>query len=651
MVMITLHQMLHGYKLGHNYIQGSVVLPSTHDMDKIATLSDWSEYVGVDGMRDYITAYPLDESPYYVVAKTWYADGMRRPGCVWTHSLLIQKNDLYKITDFCNLLPLFEAPITDNENLEIYSIPLTLVENAKEVQTKLSEIGENKAAEVYENLLSSTPSFILPEFTSQQNQEILLSLLNYVPVDILKNKSICSGTAAPRAYDGHYLSFQFVTHDGNAVKYLTNKSSALWSQLVGESVVNNRPQVARLIRHYEDEIGDSLEKLSGFLSVVVLINRTCKDEEEKQQVLLEIINTLSQTFPDKEEGKVFKSAVFQPSLARELGGEENFLYTISTVNVDSFTKEQVEYEKRLFDLSTDQFLLLLKQLYTTAELNEWGMQTINEVSRYISYTEIADLRKTDKSFFQTIICSSPELLNQIVWSDFTKEELQSILTIFSDEEMVNAFKRWSELFKTMLAQIIPIASELARMAFSHDKTCIEEYLTYLNSANHQAQLSISKELEHYPEAILNWLSKVSSITLDVAYVLVNSIDEFSQAVKNRGSSIWMPFHNVLNEKDPIQFFIYLYRISFNWNDQEALGYLRKAFYPIHQLLLQEKLEYNLWYRIEPYTEHLFFIQNWDRCKKVRKIVIRRMKEACRSKDELVNYTPDTQTNEWLLKEW
>ena len=55
--MITLHQMLHGYKLGHNYIQGSIVLPSPHDMDKIATLSDWSEYVGINNERDYITAY------------------------------------------------------------------------------------------------------------------------------------------------------------------------------------------------------------------------------------------------------------------------------------------------------------------------------------------------------------------------------------------------------------------------------------------------------------------------------------------------------------------------------------------------------------------------------------------------------------------
>ena len=71
--------MLHGYKLGHNYILGSLLLPSTRDMDKIATLSDWSEFVEKNGERDYITAYPLEESPYYVVAKSWYAEEMRRP--------------------------------------------------------------------------------------------------------------------------------------------------------------------------------------------------------------------------------------------------------------------------------------------------------------------------------------------------------------------------------------------------------------------------------------------------------------------------------------------------------------------------------------------------------------------------------------------
>ncbi len=647
--MITLHQMLHGYKLGHNYIQGSIVLPSTHDMDKIATLSDWSEYVGVNNERDYITAYPLDESPYYVVAMTWYADGMRRPGCVWTHSLLIHKDDLSKITDFCNLLYLFEVPLT--ENYESYSTARAFVEDAKEANIHISEIGENRAAEVYEFLLSDTPSFILTELTSYQSQALLLNLFNYVPAEILKNKSFCSGTAAPRAYNGQYLTLQFVTHDGNAVKYLANKTTAPWSQLVGNSVVNTKPQLASLIHHYQDELGDSIEKLSGFLNVVVLINRTCKNDEEKQQVLLEIISTLSQAFPNQEDGKVFKSAVFQPSVARDFGGEENFLYTISTVNVGSFTEEQVGYGKRLRDLSTSQFLDLLKRLYNSDTLNEWGIRTVSEIARYISYIEIAGLRQIDKAFFQTIICSSPELLNQIVWSDFSKEELQSTLSVFSDREMVSAFNHWRELFKTMLDLKVPIATELVRMVFSHDNSCVSEYLTYLNVEEHQPQLPVSRELEHYPDTVLDWLSRESEITHQVAYVLVNSIDEDGSLIKNKGSKIWRPFANELKEKDPIQFFVFLYILSFNWQDTDALTYLRKSFYPIHKLLLEDKLDYNLWYRVEPYTEHRFLIPFWDKCKKMRKMVIRRLKEAGYQKSMVANYTPDAHTNKWLMEEW
>lgn len=647
--MITIHQMLHGYKLGHNYIQGSIVLPSTHDMDKIATLSDWSEYVGINNERDYITAYPLDESPFYIIAKTWYADEMRRPGCVWTHSLLIHKDDLTKITDFCNLLHLFEAP--QSEDYVNYSTPIVFEENAKEAETALTEIGENRAADAYKLLLSSTSAFILSEFSSQLSQALLLSLYNYIPVGILDKKSICSGTASPRAYDGKYLSFQFITHGGNSVQYLSEKSSAPWAQLVGVSVVNNRPQVASLIRHYQDEIGDNMKKLVGFLDVVVLINRTCKDETEKQQVLLEIINTLSEAFPSQEEGGTFKSAVFQPSLARDFGGEENFLYAISTVNVDSFKKEQVEYDKRIRELSSAQFIGLLKRLYRAENLNEWGLRTINDVAQYVSYCEIAGVKETDPTFFRTIISSSLELLNQVVWSDFSKEDIQSILYVFSDQDMVNSFKHWVELFKTMLERNVPIASELARMAFSHDKTCVAEYLSYLNSPDHLPQPPVSIVLEKYPGEVLDWLSKEKTINHDVAYVLANTVEEQSLIVKNNGSEIWKPFYNLLGNSDAIQYFIFLYILSFNWNDQEALAYLRKAFYPIHNLLLQDKLEYSLWYRVEPYTEHLSFILNWDKCKKMRKMIVRRLKDAGCSRSSVANYTPDALVNEWLYEEW
>ena len=651
MTMITIHQMLHGYKLGHNYIQGSIVLPSTHDMDKIATLSDWSEYVGIDNERDYITVYPLEESPYYVVAKTWYADGMRRPGCVWTHSLLISNEDLDKIDDYCSLLPLFEAPVTENDSVEQYAIPLHFDGTAVFVDKHLSQLAESTIGEAYEDLLSTTPIFFLSEMTSRQSQELLLSLLNYLPVELLKEKSLCSGTSAPRSYEGKYLSLQGVTREGGAVKFFNKRVISPWAQLVANSIILARPQVARLIRRYQDELGNDVQRLVGFLYVVVLINRRCKDEDEKQQVLLDIINTLSLSFPIQEEGNQFKVAVFQPLLANDFGGEVQFLYTISTVNVASFTQTQVDYRNRLHNLSTEQFLELLKRFYSTESLNEWGTQTVYGLAQYISYTDISSLITTDKSFFLSIVGSSKEIFNQIVWSDFTKEELQSVLTLLSDMELVDSFNHWHELLKVMLEKEISVAYELARMAFARDSSCTAMYLSFINHPSHQPQPSLSKELEKYQLLVLDWLDSVSNISYNVAYMLVNVVDELDSLVKSRGSRIWEPLYQLLNDNDPIQYFVYLYRLSFNWSDANALAYMRKAFYPIHRQLANDNLSYGLWFRVEPYTEHLFFFQEWDKCKKLRKAVIKRLKYSGADKSVLREYTPDMITNEYLMNEW
>lgn len=649
--MIVIHQMLHGYKLGHNYVQGSIILPSSHDMDKIATLSDWSEFVDKGGKSDYITAYALPDNPYYVIAKSWYAEEMRRPGCVWTHSLLIQRTDIGKLNDYCQLLTLFKRPVVNEENFSDYSTSIVL--NEKSIcRAQIGDFGltEGKVSELYAILLSHQPVSILKEIGNVELQKLLLNLYNYLPSDLLWQRSFCSGTALPRSYEGQLLSVQFVTHDGGNVTYLSDKIPYHGSQLVAFSLLNGQRQLPNLIRHFENELGGNEWRLRGFLEVVALVNRVCINEEEKQQVLLSILDQLSKAFPQPTEGDNFKRSVLQPSIIKDLGGEENFLYTFSTINVSSFTEEQINYTKRLHDLSSEQFLSLLKKLYSSKNINEWGKQIVKRIDNFISVAEISWLKQTDKVFFQTIISSNTELLNQVVWAEFSKEELESVLFIFSNREIVQAFKHWRELFKIMLEFKVPIARELAKMVFSHDLDCINVYLNYINQNDSYPQPFVSLELKHHSDVVLEWLSGVSKITNLVADILINSMEENSNLVKSYGSEIWKPFASILDEKYPIKYYAFLYILSFNWHDKNALSYLHKAFYPLHSLLAQDKLEYSIWYKIEPYTERLF-LTFWDKCKKMRKAVIKRLKDAGYPKSYVRNYTPDWQTNKWLIDEW
>jgi len=89
MKAVTVHQVLHGYRRGHELLAGSVRLPSSAS-DLVMRLSDLSGSVASGWeFTSYVTGYPLDGAPYFAIARTWEDKKAARAGCVLTHTLLI----------------------------------------------------------------------------------------------------------------------------------------------------------------------------------------------------------------------------------------------------------------------------------------------------------------------------------------------------------------------------------------------------------------------------------------------------------------------------------------------------------------------------------------------------------------------------------
>ncbi|WP_454721869.1 MULTISPECIES: GAP1-N1 domain-containing protein [Cupriavidus] len=106
---IKVDQTLHGYSEGHRLIEGSLKLPQS-DARTMLVLSDASGSGSRIPANGYITGYPLAESGKYVLARTWAAPEMSRPGCVWTHSLLIDFADLARLGSVDDLLERLQRP-------------------------------------------------------------------------------------------------------------------------------------------------------------------------------------------------------------------------------------------------------------------------------------------------------------------------------------------------------------------------------------------------------------------------------------------------------------------------------------------------------------------------------------------------------------
>lgn len=106
---IKVHQTLHGYSEGHRLLGSSVKLPQSVARTMLV-LSDASGSGARIPAKGYLTGYPLPDVGMYVLARTWAAPEMSRPGCVWTHSLLIDFADLARLATTEDLFGAFVRP-------------------------------------------------------------------------------------------------------------------------------------------------------------------------------------------------------------------------------------------------------------------------------------------------------------------------------------------------------------------------------------------------------------------------------------------------------------------------------------------------------------------------------------------------------------
>ena len=105
---MVLHQTLHGYSDGHRLLQSSLDLDSSEKKSFVVDVRHVRSENG-QWLRGIFHRVPDSKIQVLCIAKTWYANEMPRPGCVWTHTLLTEKTNL-AILDLEILLSLFTRP-------------------------------------------------------------------------------------------------------------------------------------------------------------------------------------------------------------------------------------------------------------------------------------------------------------------------------------------------------------------------------------------------------------------------------------------------------------------------------------------------------------------------------------------------------------
>lgn len=263
---MKVHQALHGYNQGHNLLYSSINLPY-EDEDYMKKQSDWTEYVDDDEDSSYVKAYVLPQSHLYVVSKSWYAYEMSRPGCVWTHSLIINLDDITIDFDFRSLLNYFSRP---KDKMDSYDEILDIVSSEKDIAPHaLDSFTLNEIAYLYFSLLTNKRSTFQIEEKSYTYQYLLLSLLQFLPLDVVADSNLCSGTTIiANANSDINISFSNNInqrlHDVTLEGVSLSKSENIGLLYFADAIKKQENKVASVLRAYSNEIGVKTERLLIF---------------------------------------------------------------------------------------------------------------------------------------------------------------------------------------------------------------------------------------------------------------------------------------------------------------------------------------------------------------------------------------------------
>ncbi|MBR1154615.1 hypothetical protein [Bradyrhizobium sp. JYMT SZCCT0428] len=128
----TIDQALFGYADGHRQIASSLRLPMK-DLYLLSTASDLASGARLGERESYLSGLPLPESRRYALFRTWAAPEMPRPGCVWSHVLLLGPKLSASIPALSAVLPLFRRPVANE--MSFFGNPLNIPSSSQFVES------------------------------------------------------------------------------------------------------------------------------------------------------------------------------------------------------------------------------------------------------------------------------------------------------------------------------------------------------------------------------------------------------------------------------------------------------------------------------------------------------------------------------------
>jgi len=637
---ILIHQSFHGYSEGHRLLESSIKLP-----DEIARLmlrmSDLSGGSIFPGFEEYLTGYPITSLNVYVFAKTWYAAEMPRPGCVWTHSLILQFKDFEAIPSLAQLTKLFARPKDLKSQkisgayanslrfaLEITDIPTGLEDPS--VSTQLNALVNALYACKKRNLLVAAPSS-----TSFENS--ILGIWSQQWPSLRSNFSFCTGALSARGFAGKPFNIQFAPPQ--LIREITTSALAKQSQemsvlsrdivatdktwidsTVIDAKLPNGGQFRTLLWSMAD--GNRLDDFEGFASLVA------QSQADRSIPLVNLIPLVAKQFPEKSCGVTLKRNFFgetRPSILEFRFSEWEILSELSvSENSGAFDSENLNLRSRAKNLcidSPDDAKQLISKLFR-GPINSLGEDVLAGLLEAMNPEIAKRITREQPHFLPTLFRAKPELgTSADLWraaGDHVRELFESLSSSGNlNDEHITAISE---------AIVSGGAETLVKRALDKwGKPAALGILNHLLQSGNELSERVMGDLTFHNEIIMEWLIASPDRPLFAKINCAHIVAPYSYQIQKFGTDIWLRTYQELREQSKRKELNYLATLLLALGLQNAPPVAVKVtalcFEHIHQLSWDDKMPDANWIILDPIVPHLAWIHDWDKCERLRRALI------------------------------
>lgn len=636
--VVRIEQSLHGYTQGHHLIESSVNL-SKNSSRTMSILSDLSGPEIINGFEEYITGYPLVDDDYYVLAKTWYAPEMERPGCVWTHSLLIKFSDIEKIINYLELLQYFKRPnnfITD----ELYIESIEHISELNNFYT-IDNINFNFYNSIINSLLSQNNPIIIPAYSNTEYENFILLIWQNFWSNLRFNFTFSTGSLANRQLNKRTFDLQIAPHsisksmsrsDKNIIllntENLESNSNSNWSQYFISNIISERNNE---FTEFVKDAGAAFKERKYFKSLVQLYsdvyaisnshtvenyllaiyNSNNYDLNEKKLIIDSFVNGVANSIPNK-----WISSNDVLSFYKELS-------SITDITLDFNDYKRIYGRLKIeWNENRDKTKFLFKYLISN-DINNFGEQLLLLYSELIIPDELSKLTDMDLGSCSILVKMKPELaLCKEIWSEsknFQIEILDSIDLSKSKECSLETLftlilNNSNQSFPEQIYKKFSDSSIIIFLNWSVNQIDYQEnkIQSWLNICNMNSSITIE------------WLINRNNINPLLLSLILSNLDPYSDLINKYEIEQWYQIYqkiqnNIKAYSQDIKLILAEFFLPIILSNKKKThdDFVIFSAYLVHEALANDKFDFHIWVKLEHLLPKLPWYQSWDKCKRLR----------------------------------